>query len=112
MPPQNVPLWRVNYFELKGVKNLRLMRTFYLSLQEFNLGALPIISMITRNNCVDQSIWQGKHLLTTTMTFLPSEAPKCLTSSLAQNVTYTRSSFQLCLGTSRVCGIPMCIVCN
>lgn len=52
MHPQNVPRWHVNYFELKGIKILRLMRKVDHSLQEFNLGALPIMRIISRNNCV------------------------------------------------------------
>ena len=36
-----MPLWHVNYFELKAVETLRAQEKLYISFKEFKLGALP-----------------------------------------------------------------------
>lgn len=48
-PPQVVPLWHVNCFELKAVETLSaLIENIYLFLKEFKFGVLPIIRFIAR----------------------------------------------------------------
>ena len=49
-PAQNVPLWHVNYFELKVIKTLQAHEKLLPLLKEFKIGALPAGTVDTRNN--------------------------------------------------------------
>ena len=81
----------------RQLKPFRLMGKFHLSLKEFNFGALFIIRVITRDNFLcpiyragqTSNYWTSALPFVLPMTFLLSEAPRCLASSLTRNVTYT-----------------------
>lgn len=102
-PPRDVPLWHVNYFVLKAIKTLQThKKLLYLFLKGHQLGALPTIRVITRNNFYDLSIGQGKHPVTDHLLFsssrndpLKPQGVSHLTSSLAQNVIYTSFSLSV-----------------
>lgn len=42
-PPQDVPVWYVDCFELKAIETLQAVRNFYLFFKEFKFGALLIM---------------------------------------------------------------------
>ena len=50
-PPQDMPLWNMDYFELKAIERpCGLKKNFYLFVTEFKLEALLIITVVTRSN--------------------------------------------------------------
>lgn len=66
-----MPLWHVDYFELKVTKTLQAQKKLLLLLpllnypEEFKLGYLPIKRVITRNNFygLSKNILITEHLL-------------------------------------------------
>ena len=65
-PSQHVPLWHMDYFELKAIETSRLQRNFCPSLnylEEFKLEVFPRMKIISRDkfDLSGPSVWQGKH---------------------------------------------------
>ena len=48
-PPQDVPLWHVNYFELMATETLQAHEKILPLLKEFKFGDLPIATVIIRD---------------------------------------------------------------
>lgn len=90
--PQDVPLWYMNYFELKETETLGAQEKLLLLLncsEKFKLGAFLIISLSEIIFLTYLYVWAYYSLLNICsyqpeMTFLPSEATRYLTSSLVQ----------------------------
>lgn len=117
IPPQNVPLWYMDDFELKTIKTQQTQKVFYFSfncLEEPRMGAYTRKRVITRGNFFiwDLSAGQNKHLFTNHLLFSSSLE---LSSSLKpQTPTIFISSagcmFQLpvCLWVSYFQEAPVC----
>lgn len=71
LSPQDVPLWRADYFELKAAEILQAHEKLNLSLKEFKLRALPI-RVITKITLYDLSVGKDKLLITIYLLFLLS----------------------------------------
>lgn len=69
--PQDVPLWRADYFELKAAEILQAHEKLNLSLKEFELRAL-LIRIITKITLYDLSVGKDKLLITIYLLFLLS----------------------------------------
>lgn len=89
-------LCHVNYFELKAIETLQAHEKV-LFLKEFNLRALPIIRVISRNKILwpicragqTSNYWASVLLIILWMAYVwlsSSEASRYLTSSLAQKI--------------------------
>ena len=79
---QNVPIWHVDYFELKAIKTKQIQdKLFFISLKlpkRIWIGTWPkkrTITEITFFYLNDLSVWQEKHLFTKHLVLLSCESP-------------------------------------
>lgn len=114
-PPEDVPLWHLNYFELKAVKTPQARKKRFSLPKESILRALRILELSP-----EITLWSmhrtDKHLTTQQLLLLcsndwlfPLWSPRLFTASLAQNVTYI--SFYLFVSDPHVCGGSLTISC-
>lgn len=100
-PPWDVPLWHVNYFELKVIETVQAHRKLWL-LPSLRFSALPIVGVTIRDNF----LWPVYRVGQTSnhwTSALSSETPVCLTSSLVQNATSLIFTFCLsCMWASYI----------
>lgn len=76
MPPQNVALWQVDYFELKGIKTRQTEEKLFASLslnglKGFRWGPGPDRATTRGNFLPDLSAWQGNAYSSHTVNVLP-----------------------------------------
>lgn len=67
-PPQHVPLWYVDYFELQVIETLWAQGKLLFLPKSFKLGASLVVRVTIRNNFL--CMWQSTHLITEHLLFL------------------------------------------